>query len=159
LQFRQALHFRAPSGQRPAFKPIASPNAPQRAAARGAMQIQSTARSVDRCGANERLLSRVLVVARAAGSPTPNLDEQPFGDRALLHQQNRAVNWRNVKEIETRFDLSRRKVEIVQPPLDFLALVEELARLNPLRSARGRTLSLQKLRDTRRRAGSTGEGC
>jgi hypothetical protein len=123
------------------------------------MQIQSTARSVDRCGANERLLSRVLVVARAAGSPTPNLDEQPFGDRALLHQQNRAVNWRNVKEIETRFDLSRRKVEIVQPPLDFLALVEELARLNPLRSARGRTLSLQKLRDTRRRAGSTGEGC
>jgi putative Mg2+ transporter-C (MgtC) family protein len=75
--------------------------------------------------------SGVLVVTTEPGSPTPDLDEllQPLGYRARLRQQNRALSLRNVEEIETRFDLSWRQVETVQPSLNFLAVVERVCRV------------------------------
>jgi putative Mg2+ transporter-C (MgtC) family protein len=75
--------------------------------------------------------SGVLVVTTEPGSPTPDLDQllQPLGYRARLRQQNRALSLRNVEEIETRFDLSWRQVETVQPSLNFLAVVERVCRV------------------------------
>jgi hypothetical protein len=75
--------------------------------------------------------SGALVVATGPGSPTPDLDEilQPLGYRARLRQQYRALSLRNVEEIETRFDLSRRRVETALPSLAFLAVVERVYRV------------------------------
>jgi putative Mg2+ transporter-C (MgtC) family protein len=76
----------------------------------------------------------LVVIATDPGAPSPNLDDvlRPHGYHARFRRQDRSLNFRNVEEIETHFDVYWKQPESAAPALDFLDPIEKAYRVKSI---------------------------